>query len=72
MKKLNICLISLTIFPDNLSGASRVVRSLFEYLRNKGHNVKLLTGKWQQIVHIEFDHRPRSRNIVITVYGEDH
>jgi len=46
MKKLNICLISLTIFPDNLSGASRVVRSLFEYLRNKGHNVKLLTGKW--------------------------
>lgn len=46
MTKLNICIVSLTVFPDNTSGASRVVRSLFEYLRNQGHNVKLITGKW--------------------------
>ncbi len=46
MKKLNICLVSLTVFPDNTSGASRVVRSLFDYLKKQGHNVKLITGKW--------------------------
>ena len=46
MKRLNICLVSLTVFPDNTSGASRVVRSLFEYLKKQGHDVKLITGNW--------------------------
>ena len=31
---------------------------------------RLLTGTWQQIVHIEFDHRSRNRQIMVTVYGE--
>lgn len=30
----------------------------------------LLTGTWQQIVHIEFDHRPRNRVVAVTIIGE--
>jgi glycosyltransferase involved in cell wall biosynthesis len=46
MKKLNICLVSLTIAPDSHDGAGKSFRGLFDYLRNQGHNVKLITGKW--------------------------
>ena len=28
-------------------------------------------GTWQQVVHLECDVKPRRREIVITVYGED-
>lgn len=31
---------------------------------------KLMLGTWQQIVLIDFDNRPRSRNIVIQIVGE--
>ena len=31
---------------------------------------KLLAGTWQQIVHLEFDVRERSREVVVTVMGE--
>jgi secondary thiamine-phosphate synthase enzyme len=31
---------------------------------------RLLLGTWQQIVLIDFDNRPRSRNIVLQVMGE--
>jgi len=31
---------------------------------------KLLVGTWQQIVHVEFDVRERSRQVVVTVVGE--
>lgn len=31
---------------------------------------KLLLGTWQQIVLIDFDNRPRNRDIVITLMGE--
>jgi len=47
MKKLDICLISLTVFPDKTDGESKVIRALFDYLRGKGHQVKLITGKWE-------------------------
>lgn len=30
----------------------------------------LMCGTWQQICHIEFDHKPRNRKIIITVIGE--
>lgn len=30
---------------------------------------KLLTGTWQQIIVIDFDNRPRSRNIIIQLNG---
>jgi secondary thiamine-phosphate synthase enzyme len=31
---------------------------------------KLLLGTWQQIVFIDFDNRPRSREIIIQIVGE--
>jgi secondary thiamine-phosphate synthase enzyme len=31
---------------------------------------KLLIGTWQQIVLCDFDHRPRERQIVVTVAGD--
>ncbi len=33
-------------------------------------NARLLLGTWQQIVVIDFDNRPRRRNIVIQMIGE--
>jgi secondary thiamine-phosphate synthase enzyme len=33
-------------------------------------DAQLLTGTWQQIVHIEFDHRPRNRSIIVTIQGK--
>lgn len=46
MRKLNICLVSLTIAPDSQDGAGKGFRGIFDYLRKKGHSVKLITGKW--------------------------
>jgi len=46
MEKLNVCLVSLTIAPDSQDGAGKSFRGLFDYLRKQGHNVKLITGKW--------------------------
>ncbi|MFX0057890.1 MAG: glycosyltransferase family 4 protein, partial [Candidatus Hodarchaeota archaeon] len=46
MKKLNICLVSAAIPPDFQDGASKVFRSIFEYLKSKGHDIIYLTGKW--------------------------
>ncbi|GJQ19808.1 MAG: hypothetical protein HBSIN02_01630 [Bacteroidia bacterium] len=31
---------------------------------------KPLQGTWQQIVHVEFDGRPRDREVTVTVMGE--
>jgi secondary thiamine-phosphate synthase enzyme len=33
-------------------------------------NKKLVLGTWQQIVLVDFDNRPRSRNIVVQIMGE--
>ena len=46
MEKLNICLVSLTIAPDSQDGAGKSFRGIFDYLKRQGHNVKLITGKW--------------------------
>ncbi len=48
MKKLNICLVSLTVFPDSTDGEAKVIRALFDYLKSQGHHVKLITGKWNK------------------------
>ena len=50
MEKLNICLVSLTFAPDSQDGAAKFFTGIFNYLKNQGHNVKLITGKW----NIEF------------------
>jgi secondary thiamine-phosphate synthase enzyme len=31
---------------------------------------KLLLGRWQQVVFVDFDERPRSRTLVVTLVGE--
>jgi len=31
---------------------------------------KMLLGTWQQVVLLDFDNRPRSREIVVQVFGE--
>jgi len=46
MEKLNICLISLTFAPDTQDGAAKFFTGIYNYLKNQGHNVKLITGKW--------------------------
>ncbi|MFX1238367.1 MAG: glycosyltransferase family 4 protein [Promethearchaeota archaeon] len=46
MKRLKICLISLTIPPDKQDGAAKFFRGIYEYLKKKGHHVILITGKW--------------------------
>ncbi len=48
MRKLKICLISLTVSPDSVDGEAKVIRALFEYLKKQGHSVKLVTGKWNK------------------------
>jgi glycosyltransferase involved in cell wall biosynthesis len=59
MQKLDICLVSLTIAPDSHDGAGKSFRGVFDYLRNQGHNVKLITGKWNTNLNdpdiIQFD-----------------
>jgi len=48
MKKLKICLVSLTVSPDSADGEAKVIRALFDYLKQQGHYVKLITGKWNK------------------------
>ena len=52
MKKLKICLISLTVSPDSVDGEAKVIRALFEYLKKQGHIVKLVTGRWNKDLDI--------------------
>ncbi|MFO8020282.1 MAG: glycosyltransferase family 4 protein [Promethearchaeia archaeon] len=59
MKKVKICLVSLTIPPDYAGGEGKFFRGIFNYLKQKGYDVTLLTGKWTfelddpQIVQID-------------------
>ncbi len=46
MDKLDICLVSLTFAPDTQDGAAKFFRGIYNYLKNQGHNVKVITGKW--------------------------
>ncbi|MFX0023806.1 MAG: glycosyltransferase family 4 protein [Candidatus Hermodarchaeota archaeon] len=46
MDKLNICLVSLTFAPDSQDGAAKFFTGIYNYLKNQGHNVKLVTAKW--------------------------
>ena len=46
MRKLNICLVSLTIAPDSQDGSAKFFRGIFDYLKKQGHNVQLITGYW--------------------------
>ncbi len=46
MDKLNICFVSLTFAPDTQDGAAKFFTGIYNYLKNQGHNVKVITGKW--------------------------
>lgn len=63
MEKLNICLVSLTIAPDSQDGAGKSFRGIFDYLRKQGHNVRLITGRWNIDLNdpniIQFDLIPK-------------
>ena len=45
-RKLRICLVSIAIPPDFEDGAAKFFRGIFDYLRARGHDVTLITGKW--------------------------
>ncbi|MFX1259277.1 MAG: glycosyltransferase family 4 protein [Promethearchaeota archaeon] len=46
MDKLNICLVSAVIAPDQEDGSAKFFRGIYDYLKKRGHRVKLITGKW--------------------------
>ena len=46
---------------STLTGSSMVIPFI---------NGRLLTGTWQQIIFIDFDTRPRSREVVVQIMGE--
>ncbi len=46
MDKLNICFVSLTFAPDTQDGAAKFFTGIYNYLKSQGHNVKVITGKW--------------------------
>ena len=46
MEKLNIFLVTLTFAPDTQDGAAKFFTGIYNYLKNQGHNVKVITGKW--------------------------
>lgn len=46
MEKLNIVLVTLTFAPDTQDGAAKFFTGIYNYLKNQGHNVKVITGKW--------------------------
>lgn len=47
MKKLRICHVSLTVYPDRRDGSAKYQRSLFDELKSRGHEIKLVTAKWE-------------------------
>jgi len=46
MGKLKICLISLTFAPDSQDGAAKFFTGIYNYLKEQGHNIKVITGRW--------------------------
>jgi len=43
---MKICLITLGFFPDKKDGSAKVAAFIYNYLRNKGYNIKVITAKW--------------------------
>jgi glycosyltransferase involved in cell wall biosynthesis len=48
MKKLKICLVSLTFAPDSQDGGAKFLTGVFNYLKSRGHEVKVITGLWNR------------------------
>ena len=53
------------------NGFSHLRSSLIKpFLTVPVENGKLVLGTWQQIVFVDFDNRPREREILVKVFGE--
>jgi UDP-N-acetylglucosamine--dolichyl-phosphate N-acetylglucosaminephosphotransferase len=48
MHKLKICFVSLTTYPDAMDGSAKFLKGIFDELKNRGHDVTLLTAKWTE------------------------
>jgi glycosyltransferase involved in cell wall biosynthesis len=48
MKKLKICLVSLTFAPDSQDGSAKFITGVYDYLKSQGHEVKVITGFWNR------------------------
>jgi len=48
MKKLKICLVSLTFAPDSQDGSAKFITGVYNYLKSQGHEVKVITGFWNR------------------------
>ena len=48
MKKLKICLVSLTFAPDSQDGSAKFITGVYNYLKSQGHKVKVITGLWNR------------------------
>ncbi len=46
MNKMRICLTALSCYPDVKDGVSFNIRGIFDGLRQRGHDVTLFTGLW--------------------------
>ncbi|MFX1496630.1 MAG: glycosyltransferase family 4 protein [Promethearchaeota archaeon] len=46
MKRMKIALITLAISPDKLDGSAKFFSGIYEYLKNRGHKVEVITGRW--------------------------
>ncbi|MFW9784752.1 MAG: glycosyltransferase family 4 protein [Candidatus Heimdallarchaeota archaeon] len=46
MKRLKIALITLAISPDKQDGSAKFFSGIYEYLKSRGHNVRVITGRW--------------------------
>ncbi|MHA1820282.1 MAG: glycosyltransferase family 4 protein [Promethearchaeota archaeon] len=46
MEKLKICHVSLAVYPDHRDGAAKYERRLYDELKKRGHDITLLTVKW--------------------------
>ncbi len=44
---MKICHISLALFPDHKDGSAKFARGVYEELKNRGYDIKLITGKWE-------------------------
>ena len=51
MKKLKICLVSLTFAPDSQDGSAKFITGVYNYLKSQGHEVKVITGYWNRKIN---------------------
>jgi len=50
VKELKVCLVSLTFAPDSQDGSAKFFTGIFNYLKKQGHEVKVITGKWNKVL----------------------